>query len=275
VEDDLPEFRWEEIETDVAATLREVAELAATFDRGRIVRDGIRATFIGRPNTGKSSLFNRLVGYDRTIVTEVPGTTRDTISETITVDGVPIALTDTAGIREASDRIEEIGVARTHRASADADLLIVVLDASQDLEAGDLKIIEEAQRARHVIAINKIDLQPKATISREVQNGSRAVSVSAISGEGLDNLRAAILNEFNNVEPDATGFLITDSRHYDLLTRAADSLGQSLTSIKERTSEEIALVGLHNALRFLGEITGETTSEDILTRIFSTFCIGK
>jgi len=275
VEDDLPEFQWEEIKSDVAATLHEVATLAATFERGRMVRDGISATLIGRPNTGKSSLFNSLLGHDRAIVTELPGTTRDTISETLTLGGVPVSLTDTAGIREAADRIEEIGVARTHRASADADMLIVVLDSSEELADEDLKIIANAQRAKHLIAVNKIDLQSPSATMATVQNGSQVVYVSALTGEGLDELRAAILNQFGKVEGDTAGFLITDSRHYDLLVRATRSLEEALKSIEDRAPEEIALVGLHNALRFLGEITGETTSEDILSQIFSTFCIGK
>jgi tRNA modification GTPase len=275
VEDDLPEFQWQEIKSEVATTLAEISSLASTFERGQVVRDGISATLVGRPNAGKSSLFNSLLGFDRAIVTDVPGTTRDTISDSLTLEGVPVSLTDTAGIRDAENRIEEIGVARTHRASADADVLIVVIDSSEELGDDDLKIIANAQRVKHVIALNKIDLPAADSATLPMQNGSRVVHVSALTGKGLDELRAAILDQFGKVEGDTSGFLITDSRHYDLLRRAASSLEDALKSIETRASEEIALVGLHNALRYLGEITGETTSQAILSQIFKTFCIGK
>ena len=186
---------------------------------------------------------------------------------------MPVLLTDTAGIREAGDRIEAIGVERTHRAMADADLLVIVIDGSTELIQEDRDVLESARATRHIVSINKADL-PLVT-TNGVANGSRVVHVSALTGAGLSDLSAAILEPFGNVDSDSVGLLVTDSRHYDLLVRAKDSLEESTSLMSGGASEELVLVGLHNALRFLGEITGETTTEEILGRIFSTFCIGK
>jgi tRNA modification GTPase len=190
------------------------------------------------------------------------------------LSGIPVSLTDTAGMREAGDRIEAIGVERTHRAMADADLLVVVIDHSSELIDEDREVLKCAGQSRHIIAFNKSDL-PGDSSSNEVENGSRVVHVSALTGAGLDDLTAAILQPFGNVDSESVGLLVTDSRHYDLLVRAQASLTESAELLSKGVSEELVLVGLHNALRFLGEITGETTTEEILGRIFSTFCIGK
>jgi tRNA modification GTPase len=235
---------------------------------------------VGRPNVGKSSLFNRLLGQERAIVTPIPGTTRDTISEPIGLDGVPVTLVDTAGMRVTTEQIESIGVARTRRAAADADLLIVVIDGSQRTNEEDEAVLEQAASKTHVIALNKRDLP---TFSNELvnhrlrTNGSPTptVSVSAATEEGLADLRAAILKPFGNGNGAGEGLMITNARHHDLLVRAMSSIASSEELIRNDASEEIVLIGLHNALRFLGEITGETTTEDMLGQIFSTFCIGK
>jgi tRNA modification GTPase len=195
------------------------------------------------------------------------------LTESISLQGIPVALTDTAGIRKAGDRIEEIGVERTHRAMADADLLLVVLDGSSELLPEDHAVLAQADRAKHIVVVNKTDL-PAARLDGEL-NQLKVVHLSALTGEGLDQLTAAILEPFGSVDSEAVGLLVTNSRHHDLLRRASSSLEESRELLGQRASEEVVLVGLHNALKFLGEITGETTSEDILTQIFSTFCIGK
>jgi tRNA modification GTPase len=187
--------------------------------------------------------------------------------------GVPVLLTDTAGIRKAGDRIEEIGVERTHRAMADADLIVVILDGSRDLAPQDQAVLEQADQGKHVVAVNKCDLPAARSDDRLSQR--KLVHVSALTGEGLDQLTAAILEPFGRVDSEAAGLLITNSRHHDLLQRAQRSLEESMALLDQGASEELVLVGLYNALKFLGEITGETTAEDILTEIFSTFCIGK
>ena len=274
VEDDLPQLQLKEIETQLTEVLASVKSLAQTYASGHLLREGVKVTIVGRPNVGKSSLFNRLLRLDRAIVTEFAGTTRDSITESISLQGIPISLTDTAGIRRAGDKIEEIGVEHTQRAMADADLLIVVIDGSTELLPEDRAVLFQAAQARHIVAINKSDL-PMTTGIEDQIGQPRMVRLSALTSEGLDSLTAAILEPFGTVDSEEVGLLVTDSRHYDLLRRTQGSLEESVEKLREAASEELVLVGLHNALRFLGEITGETTTEDILTEIFSTFCIGK
>jgi tRNA modification GTPase len=275
VEDDLPEMRRQENVDDLTLVRLDMQVLATTYQQGHLIRDGIKVTLVGRPNVGKSSLFNGLLKIDRAIVTELPGTTRDSITESISLKGVPVALTDTAGMREAVDRIEAIGVERTHRAIADADLLVVVIDGSGELQQEDRDLLDRASTLRHVVAINKADLPQATEVERAAANGSSMVHISALTGEGLEDLTAAILEPFGTVDSDEASFLITDSRHYDLLVRAESSTAEAIALLEAGASEELVLVGLHNALSYLGEITGETTTEEILGQIFSTFCIGK
>jgi tRNA modification GTPase len=213
---------------------------------------------------------------DRAIVTDLPGTTRDTLSEVMNIKGLPVVLTDTAGVRESNNRVESIGVERTRRAMADADLLLVVVDGAADLTTEDLDFLDLTTERKRVIAINKSDLPTfRNRLRTEVDLKSRMVTVSARNNEGLEELRNAILEPFVFDSNSDGGLLITDARHYDLLCRAQAELESSARAINDGASEELVLVGLHNALRFLGEITGETTAEDVLSRIFSTFCIGK
>jgi tRNA modification GTPase len=275
VEDDLPRIQAQQLEKELAEVVAIVERLARTFASGRTLREGLKVAIVGRPNVGKSSLFNRLVGMNRAIVTEIAGTTRDSISQSISLGGIPISITDTAGLRVANDKIEEIGIERTHQAMADSDLLVVVIDGSTSLSDEDLTIVDQAMQGRHVVAINKCDLVRNPGLKDRLDSSSKVVHVSALTGEGLDELNAAILAPFGSVDSEAVGLLITDSRHYDLLRRTQASLEKSVELFSRSASEEIVLVGLHSALQFLGEITGETTTDDILAEIFSTFCIGK
>ena len=276
VEDDLPEFRTQEIKQGLAEIASDVRRFASTFSVGHLLRDGVKVTIMGRPNVGKSSLFNRLLNSDRAIVTDVPGTTRDSLTEPISFKGIPVLLTDTAGMREPSDQIEGIGVERTHRAMADADLLLGVIDGSTDLLPEDFDVLSHASQSHVVVVVNKSDLASFRKPSTEELDGEyRTVEVSALTGRGIDELRAAILEPFESVDSGDSGLLITDSRHYDLLSRTEGELELALRLLGENASEELVLIGLHNGLRLLGEITGETTPEDILSRIFSSFCIGK
>jgi tRNA modification GTPase len=280
VEDDLPNVEHEQVLESLRKLRSSLEQLASTFNRGKLIRDGIRVALIGRPNVGKSSLFNRLVGHGRAIVTDIPGTTRDTISESIGLNGIPLVLTDTAGLRASSDQIETIGVDRTKREAADSDLLIVVIDGSESLTEEDRNVLSEASGRRHIIALNKSDL-PTFSIPRisneslSSREQSAAVSVSATTEAGLEHLRTAILQPFMNGNSGVEGLLITNARHHDLLRRTIDAIMSSENLLASHVSEELILVGLHNALRYLGEITGETTSDEILGQIFSTFCIGK
>lgn len=290
VEDDLPEIQAAEVKKRLAEIARLIGGVADTYQAGRLIREGLRVALVGRPNVGKSSLFNALLGHDRAIVTEVAGTTRDQLHEKLTIGDIPISLWDTAGLRETSDVVETIGVERSKRTMADADLVLVMLDASEKVTAEDREIIASAADLNHLIAVNKIDKVDDSSAERieEWLKGPKGVSsppepasanpfvkISAKTGEGLDDLRAAIINPFLGREIESSGFLVTDARHYDLLRRAQNETEASALLFASRASEEIVLVGLHNALRYLGEITGETTTEDVLTRIFATFCIGK
>jgi tRNA modification GTPase len=278
VEDDLPHVEQAEMQRALATLRSDLRSLAATFVRGRLLHDGLKVALVGRPNTGKSSLFNCLLGHERAIVTEVPGTTRDTISEQTGLDGIPVTLIDTAGMRATTDQVESLGVERTKRAAADADLLIVVLDGSQPLTEEDQLVLRNASRQRHVIALNKSDLSDFSSehvLSNAAQGQALAVIVSALTEDGLPELRAAMIKPFVNGNSAAEGLMITNARHHDLLLRTIDAIAESERLLAQRASEEIILVGLHNALKFLGEITGDTTTEQILGQIFSTFCIGK
>lgn len=276
VEDDLPEIAYEAVKGELAGLIVELEKLAATFHSGKLLRDGLRVTLAGRPNVGKSSVFNKLTLIDRAIVTDVPGTTRDSLSEAISLQGVPVLLTDTAGVRSSTDKIETLGVERTRRAMADADLIVLVLDGSEPLTSDDQEVMAEVAESSHIIALNKSDLDSFRFKSFErMGNAAPVIAVSAKTGAGLDDLRAAILKPFASFDMQTTGLLITDARHFDLLRRAQQALVSSNDLLRQHASEELVLVGLYNALRFLGEITGETTPEDVLSQIFATFCIGK
>ena len=281
VEDDLPTVQVESLRTRLFSIAGSVTAIADTFKAGHLIREGIRVAIVGRPNVGKSSLFNALLGSDRAIVTEVAGTTRDQLHERLTINNIPISLTDTAGLRDTDDRVESIGVERARRSMADADLVVAMLDASDDLTDADKKIIEDVRSSRHLLAVNKIDkMDGEATevvrrFARLVEADTDVVAISAKTGEGLDALRSAIVSPYAPGSLSTDGFLVTDARHHDLLVRTRDEILHSIELLDSNASEEIVLIGLHNALRYLGDITGETTTEDMLTRIFSTFCIGK
>jgi tRNA modification GTPase len=273
VEDDLPDVAIEQIATKLFDLISRLDEIAATFRAGRLLRDGLKVTLVGRPNVGKSSLFNKLLVVDRAIVTDVPGTTRDTLSEVVNVHGIPVLLTDTAGVRPSEDQIEALGVERTRRAIADADLVIVILDNSQPLISEDEEVLAEVLNCLYLLVLNKSDL----TAVEHVFDAQplNTIAVSAKTGAGLEDLRAAIIKPFADRDSQDAGLLITDARHHDLLRRAQSALAVASESLAQRLSEELILFGLYDALRYLGEITGETTPNDVLSQIFATFCIGK
>ena len=279
VEDDLPETQAESIRNRMVKVAAGVGKIASTFKAGKLIRDGLRVALVGRPNVGKSSLFNALLGNDRAIVTEIAGTTRDQIHERLTIGEIPISLIDTAGLRETVDTVESIGVERSKRTMADADLVLVLVDASEELTDEDREIAGSVAELNHLVLINKIDkvlpAQLQSFQSQIKDRGSKIERVSAKTGEGLENLKKTIVEPFAPADVFSNGFLVTDARHHDLLTRAKAEIEQSIELLDQKQSEEIVLVGLHNAMRYLGEITGETTTDDMLTRIFATFCIGK
>jgi tRNA modification GTPase len=274
VEEDIPAPRVNEIDRDLATVSAGIEKLSHSYSAGRLLQEGVRVTITGRPNVGKSSLFNSLIERERAIVTDIPGTTRDTLSEAIDLEGIPVILTDTAGLRETTDGIETLGIERTRRAMGDSDLVLVVLDGSTDLGPSDQELIAQTESARRLVVLNKSDLPSfKATLC--CLEPVEAINVSARTGEGLASLRAAILASLNSNGREDGSLLITNARHHDLLCNTQREIEVARAALRDRHSEELVLVPLHNALRFLGQITGETTTEDILSEIFATFCIGK
>jgi tRNA modification GTPase len=272
VEDDLPDFQTENIKIKLSGIAKNIGEIASTFRAGKLIREGLKVALVGRPNVGKSSLFNALLGQERAIVTEIAGTTRDQIHERFTINNIPISLIDTAGLRETSDMVESIGVERSKRLMADADLIVVLLDGTQSLSDEDREILSQVKTLNYLIAVNKSDL---AQADFNLKGETKVLHISAKTGEGLDKLQKSIIEPFTPQDIENSGFLVSDARHHDLLLRAKSEIESSLVLINQKMSEEIILIGLHNSLRYLGQITGETTTEDMLTRIFSTFCIGK
>ena len=248
-------------------------QLAASFAYGKIVHEGLTLAIVGRPNVGKSSLFNRLVERERAIVTATPGTTRDLVSETVAIGGIPVKLVDTAGIRESVDEAESIGIRKSKEALADADLVLVVVDASQGLVREDEDLIAQALDRRAVIVLNKSDL---VTAPEGRLNPALYVSTSAVTGEGIADLRAEILRHIGGEGGVAleSGFL-TNVRHRGLIQDALMALNAAKAAVAGKIPHEMLLLDLYGALRPLDAITGATTTDDILNLIFSTFCIGK
>jgi tRNA modification GTPase len=264
-EDDVDFASSAQIEISIRPILDAVKALIASFAYGKLVHEGFTLAIVGRPNAGKSSLFNRLLEQDRAIVTDIPGTTRDLVSETASVEGIPVKFVDTAGIREGRDKVESLGIERSYQAMADADLTLVVLDSSVPFEASDEALIGRAQGKSLVIA-NKCDLAASA----------RGLPVSALTGEGIPELRRAIVDALaprGQIEQE--GGFITSLRHEQLLRESAEALEQALAANALGIPHEMLLLDLYAALRPIDAITGATTADDILNRIFSTFCIGK
>jgi len=247
-----------------------VRQLAASFQYGAMVREGLTLALVGRPNVGKSSLFNRLLEQDRAIVTAIPGTTRDLVSETAAIAGIPVKLFDTAGIREAAGLVESLGIERSYQAMADSDLTLVVVDLSQPLNEEDRALIAKAGgQGRHLLVGNKADL-----VSGPPPDS--AIAVSALTGEGIPRLRELILEAVapHGAFEQETGF-ITSLRHEQLLRESAAYLEKAAAAVESAIPHEMLLLDLYAALRPIDAITGATTADDILHRIFSTFCIGK
>jgi tRNA modification GTPase len=257
-----------------------IQDLVNTFERGAILRDGLRVAIIGKPNVGKSSLLNALLGEDRAIVTAVAGTTRDTIEETADFDGVPVVLSDTAGLRAAAgaDALERLGIERTTAKIAQAQLLLKVLDAAAPLEEEDLAVLNAGPGIPHVVVLNKIDL-PQMISDQDVVRlaaGGPILDVSATERQGLPALRQAVIGQFFNGDgPAADAPVLTSVRHRDALQKALRSLALARESITDGRPADLVAVDVQDAIDHIGAITGQATSEDVLDRIFSEFCIGK
>jgi tRNA modification GTPase len=254
-------------------------DLLASFSYGKVVHEGLTLAIVGRPNVGKSSLFNRLVEHERAIVTATPGTTRDLVTETVSIGGIPVRLVDTAGIRDAFDEAESIGVRKSMEALADADIVLVVLDAShptsdEPARRRDTELVSQVARRLAVVVVNKIDAITTAPLVPD--GGLPVVMTSAKTGQGIDFLRAKVLQlAGGNGAAQSEGGFLTNVRHQKLVQDSITALDAATAAVPLKTPHEMLLLDLYNALRPLDEITGATTADDILNLIFSSFCIGK
>ena len=272
-DEDIEDFGLANYESTLKADARALHDILQTYGQGRILRQGVSAAIVGRPNVGKSSLLNALAGYDRVIVTEVAGTTRDTVEETVMLGCTRLRLIDTAGIRETDDRIEAMGVERSKEAIESADLVLFVCDGSQALTDDDRAIIDLCAEHEHAIAlINKTDIG-----ARVVPSDLPFMQVSVISaatGAGLDLLADAVDSMFAGDVP-CDGSILTNARQYDACRRAYEAMLRALQALKQSQTPDLVLTDVEVAMEAMGEVTGATVREDITARIFERFCVGK
>ena len=281
-EDDLPVAGWPEITEQLDRIYADLEKLVRGYEYGRLVREGLSLAIVGRPNVGKSSLFNRLLDQDRAIVTATPGTTRDLVSETAAIGGLPLRFVDTAGIRESSDEAEKLGVAKSLEAIADSSLRLLVLDSSDLWTDEDARLLARVQPLGPlVVALNKSDLPRRLTLPETVGAGFKPaptgiVSTSALTGEGIPELKEKILAAAVPARDlGMEGEFITNLRHRQLIQESLASLAKARRAAAERTHHEMLLLDLYDALHALDTLTGATYADDILGVIFSTFCVGK
>ena len=272
-DEDIEPFALRRYADSLAADRASLRAMQGSFSRGQILRGGLRTVIVGRPNVGKSSLLNALAGFDRAIVTDIPGTTRDTVTESVRLGPLLLRLTDTAGIRAAAGAVEQLGVARAEAAAAEAQLALCVFDASRPLTDEDRRALAAAAKAETAVAVlNKSDLPARLT-GADVPL-SPAVAVSAKTGAGLDALAGAVTRLWG-AETPCDGSILTNARQAGAVGRAADALERAEASMRAGMTPDAVLVDVEDALAALGEITGGTVREDITDRIFSRFCVGK
>ena len=273
-EDDVSVLPAAQILSRIEEIKSPLEQLRASFAYGKIVHEGLTLAIVGRPNVGKSSLFNRLVEHERAIVTATPGTTRDLVTETVAMGGIPIKLVDTAGIRHSTDEAESIGIRKSYEALSEADLVLVVLDSTREISTEDHELLKVSSTRRALAIANKSDLAPNAATQI---TGLKVFKTSAVTGAGIDELRGEILEQVSGHTArgeQETGFL-TNVRHQRLVEESLTSLEAAIHAVQQSIPHEMVMLDLYGALRPLDAITGETTTDDILNLIFSSFCIGK
>ena len=275
-DEDIDDFELNKFLPALSDAERELSLLLSTYDRGRVLRDGVPTAIIGRPNTGKSSLLNALLGYDRAIVTDIAGTTRDTIEEKIIIGGVPLRVIDTAGIRKTDDAVERLGVERTLSAVREASLAILVLDGSEPLRREDFEALQSIPvGVPGIAAVNKTDLPP-AVGGEELRTlGLACCRISAVTGKGISELEAEIKKLFPDFSSPSGGGLITNARQAGAILRARDCVREAAAAFTSSLTPDAALTEIEAALTAIGEVTGKTMREDITARIFERFCVGK
>ena len=275
-DEDIDEFEMQGYLTTLRDVEESLTRMLSTHERGRIIRNGIPTAIIGRPNTGKSSLLNALLGYDRAIVTNLPGTTRDTIEEKILIGGILLRLIDTAGLRKAKDSVEKLGVDRTLAALRNAELVILVLDGSEPLQDEDFEALRSIPpNVPKLAVVNKSDLPIVLESGKVDELGLEHLYISALTGAGFDSLDAEIKKKFPEFGTSPTGEIITNVRQAETIARARDSVGLAITAIGSSVTPDAVLMDIECALTAIGEVTGKAMREDIVTRIFERFCVGK
>lgn len=277
-EDDIEEITYEELEESASDVIYEIKQLLNTFNRGKILRDGLKTVILGKPNVGKSSLLNAMLRENRAIVTDIPGTTRDIIEEYLNIDGIPLKIIDTAGIRDTENIVEKIGVDKAKKSIEFADLIIAIFDVSRDLSQEDFKIIELIKGKRSLVLLNKTDLPNRYTGEHleKLLEGQDVIYTSISNEVGIDVLEDAIKKMFYSGEIELNSDLVvTNIRHKNQLEKALKNIESAHNDIKASIPLDCVEVDLKACWENLGEISGESISEDILDRIFSEFCIGK
>ena len=274
---DTPEVLEDDLKKKMEEVLDKLHKLEASFDNGKLIKEGIKTAIIGKPNAGKSSLLNAILKEDRAIVTEYEGTTRDTIEEFVNINGIPLKLIDTAGIRETENEVEKIGIEKSIKYAKEADLVILIIDGSKDLSKEDIEILNIVNPKKTIIILNKIDLEQKINENTpEIVKFNNIIKISALKKEGIDKLYEKINDLFNfnqiNVDND---IVITNERHKIQIQKAIQNLNKAIKSLSINMPIDIVAISLKDVLSDLGEITGEEASEEIINEIFARFCLGK
>lgn len=275
---DTPEVQQEELSGMLQSVGQRLIKLEKSFDNGKIIKEGIKTAIIGKPNAGKSSLLNAILKEDRAIVTDIAGTTRDTIEEFVTINGIPLKLIDTAGIREASDKVEKIGVEKSIKLAEEADLVIAIFDSSKELTEEDIEILKLIENKKSIILLNKNDLNPVISENDEkLKKASKNIlKISALNKTGIDELYEKISELFNlneiNLDND---ILITNVRHKNIISKSLENVKKANEALNMNMPIDIITIYIKEILEDLGEITGEVITEDIINEIFSKFCLGK
>lgn len=263
-----------QVKDGVGKATVKIRNLLESADEGKIIRDGLNIVIVGKPNVGKSSLLNALLREKRAIVTDIPGTTRDIIEEYINLDGIPVKITDTAGIRDTEDIIEKIGVEKSKEKIEEADLIILMLDISRDIDEEDRIIIDKIKDKKYIVLLNKVDLDRE--IAQDIINNlNNKIRISAKTGKGIDDLKKEIKKLFFNGKISSESLIISNSRHKQALYRALENCDIALNKVKANEYLDLISIYITSAMKALGEITGDELEEDLLNKIFSEFCVGK
>lgn len=277
-DEDLADVSVDEIGEIARETSKRLQKLSDTSGRGKLIRDGIRTAIVGKPNVGKSSLMNFLSGEDRAIVTDIAGTTRDVIEESVNLDGIPLVLIDTAGIHDTEDTVERIGVERSRKSIETADLVLVIFDSQSEFDEEDREVLNASEGLKRIILVNKSDLGEAKNIEviKEAAKESTVIEISAMTGDGADVLTEEIRKIYHlEYNGDGSSAVITNMRHKTALIKAVAALNRASEAIEMGMPSDIASIDINEAIEALGEIIGETVSESIVSEIFHNFCVGK